>query len=598
MVTVQRTAASWRERVAHSMSGSRVRMIGLAAVLASSGAACYSTGEGPAPPPNSLYFPVGILPSPGGKALYIVNSDFDLQFNGGTVEAYNLEEIRDIALRPFWAPDPADDATNCFGLGPNPNVVLYPGPCGPLDLNRPPPRPTPYSGPLFRRSARIGAFATDLVMACYPAEDFKVGGTADCLRGGLADRARGARLFVPVRGDRSLTFFDVDDDRAGGEQTFKLDCGQGAGHGRCSDAFRSGIDPTENTRGLTLPAEPFGIAVSDLGDAILVTHQSSTSGSVSLFKGNLDPDPDTGVPTVLGAKPRLEFVMSGLPGSATGIVAFPTPGADAYYGLQNANYQPGFAVAYRLVAQVDVVRFFDDSFASPPRPFLQRTAAFGLPPTPSANDSRDITVDTSPTSERVVCERECRRDPLGRCVAGCADLQGDERTACETTCQRDAEASCLVRCTRYPIGAYVSNRFLGGGALLIGEVRLPNGLGSTEALQFFDSVPISSGASRVVIGRVHDQRDPPGVFRQRVFVACFDSRAVIIYDPAERRVDGLIRTGRGPHALVMDPVAPIAYIGHFTDSYLGVVDLDQSHGSTYATIVATIGVPKTPQGTR
>jgi hypothetical protein len=63
-------------------------------------------------------------------------------------------------------------------------------------------------------------------------------------------------------------------------------------------------------------------------------------------------------------------------------------------------------------------------------------------------------------------------------------------------------------------------------------------------------------------------------------------------------VDGLIRTGRRPHALVMDPVHPIAYLGHFTDSYIGVIDLDQSHGSTFETIVAAIGIPVSPQGTK
>jgi hypothetical protein len=579
-----------------SMSSAYVRRICLAVLLASSSGACYSTGEGPSPPPNALYFPVGILPSPGGKALYIVNSDFDLQFNGGTVEVYNLEDIRDVALRPFWSPSDTDDRSDpCFGLGPNPNVILYPGPCGPLDLNRPPARPVPY-GPIFQRSARIGAFATDLVMACHPSEEFRLGGTADCMRGGAAN-GRGARLFIPVRGDRSLTFFDVDDDREGGEQSFKLDCGQGTSHGRCSDAFRSGIDPAENTRGITLPAEPFGIAVSDRGDAIVVTHQSSSSGSVSLFSGNKDPDTSTN--SVLAGKPRLEFVLSGLPGSATGIAAFPTPGIDAYDGFDRANYQPGFAVTYRLVAQVDVFRFFDDDFASPQRPFLQRTAAFGLPPTPSGSDSRDITIDTSRTTERAVCERECRRAPLERCIAECADLTDtNHRSACETGCQSDPERECLKRCTRYPIGVYSSNRFLGGGALLIGEVRLPNTSGSTEALQFYDSVPVSLGASRVVLGRIHDRRDPPGVFRPRVFVVCFDARAIIVYDPAERRVDGLIRTGRGPHALVMDPIAPIAYVGHFTDSYLGLVDLDQSHGTTFATIVATIGTPVSPQGSK
>jgi len=45
----------------------------------------------------------------------------------------------------------------------------------------------------------------------------------------------------------------------------------------------------------------------------------------------------------------------------------------------------------------------------------------------------------------------------------------------------------------------------------------------------------------------------------------------------------------------MDPVEPIAYVGHFTDSYIGLIDLDQMHLDTFETIVATIGVPRSPQ---
>jgi len=562
----------------------------LGALVLSLGTGCYSTGEGPAPVTNALYFPVGILASPGGSALYVVNSDFDLQFNGGTVEAYNLQDIRDVVLRPFWDRDAAEDTSDpCFGLGPNPNVILYPGPCGPLDLNRPPPRSVPY-GPIFKASAKIGAFATDLVMACHPSEDLKLGGTADCFRGGAAD-ARGARLFVPVRGDRSLTFFDVDDDRDDGQQTFKLDCGQRSNDGTCSDAFRSGVDPAENTRGLTLPAEPFGIAVSDRADAIVVTHQSSGSGAVSLFSGR-----DANQGTVLGIKPRLEFVLSGLPGSATGIAALPTPGIDAYLEFGETNYQPGFAVTYRLAAQLDVFRFFDDAFAAPERPFLQRTGVYVFPPTPSGADSRDVVIDTSSSSERAVCEKTCRVNPLDQCLAGCALGPSDQRASCEASCNKDPMRHCLMGCTRIPLGVYVSNR--APPSLLIGEMRLGSSTGSTETFNFYDSIPLSTGPARVVIGRIHDRRDPPGQFRPRVFVVCFDARAIIVYDPAEHRVDGLIRTGRGPHALVMDPVHPIAYIGHFTDSYIGLVDLDQSNSSTFETIVATIGIPVSPQGTK
>ena len=55
---------------------------------------CYSTGDGTAPPASTFYFPVGLAVSPGGNVLYAVNSDFDLQWNGGTLQSYDLNQIR------------------------------------------------------------------------------------------------------------------------------------------------------------------------------------------------------------------------------------------------------------------------------------------------------------------------------------------------------------------------------------------------------------------------------------------------------------------------------------------------------------------------
>ena len=68
-------------------------MVGFSAcvVLASS---CYSTGDGTLPPPETFYFPTGLAVSQGGNVLYVVNSDFDLQWNGGTIQSYDLDQIR------------------------------------------------------------------------------------------------------------------------------------------------------------------------------------------------------------------------------------------------------------------------------------------------------------------------------------------------------------------------------------------------------------------------------------------------------------------------------------------------------------------------
>ena len=75
-----------------------LRASSASAVIAVAGgtvASCYSGGGGGTDPPTyTFYFPVGLAVSSGGNALYAVNSDFDLQWNGGTLQSYDLFLIR------------------------------------------------------------------------------------------------------------------------------------------------------------------------------------------------------------------------------------------------------------------------------------------------------------------------------------------------------------------------------------------------------------------------------------------------------------------------------------------------------------------------
>ena len=67
----------------------------------------------------------------------------------------------------------------------------------------------------------------------------------------------------------------------------------------------------------------------------------------------------------------------------------------------------------------------------------------------------------------------------------------------------------------------------------------------------------------------------------------------------------VIRTGRGPHALAVDTQPDttagakdghaLLYVGHFTDSYMGVVDLDMRHPNTFGTMFASVGTPLAPR---
>src|SRR5690348_1197995 len=82
-------------------------LAGLSTVLVAS--ACYTTGDGAQPPSKKIYFPVGIAIQ--GDVMYLANSDFDLQYNGGTIQAYDLKRIRDHVAKNIarkGVPDKAD----------------------------------------------------------------------------------------------------------------------------------------------------------------------------------------------------------------------------------------------------------------------------------------------------------------------------------------------------------------------------------------------------------------------------------------------------------------------------------------------------------
>lgn len=491
-----------------------------------------SPGDGPSPSADELYYPSGIAVSPGGHSLFIVNSDFDLAYNAGTVIAIDLDRVRAM-IPPVW--DSADPKFPCASLATNTQSILYPGRCSPIDLKS----PADGKGTLVSATTQIGAFATD-ALVLVPPEDAPAG--------------TNARLFIPVRGDPSVTYIEISDDRIEGTKPL-LWCGQTGDSPRCAGAYRAGENSATNLRGAVLPSEPYGIAATEDGEALVVTHQ--TTGAVSLVA---NPWKDV---------PALQFVLTGFPYGAIGAATLPVPGymtegmRQVREGLREGdfNYNPGFLVTFRASAEVDTVRFYDDQAASPARPFISRTGVSAITVNASGMDSRGIVIDSV------------------------------ERKACEKSCGSDLE--CLRSCASVPMGVFIANR--SPPSLLVGEVRTTVGdTWADDSVTIFDSVPLTYGPSRLQLSSVIED---DGQWHRRVFVSCFDSRSVFIYDPARFRIDAQVHTGRGPHSLAFDPLMPLAYVGHFTDSYVGAVDLDRRH-SSYGTIIASIGTPRPPRETK
>lgn len=558
-------------------------------------AGCFPTDQGPPPPDQQLYFPTGLVVSKGGTMLYVANSDFDLQYKAGTVQVLDLERVRAAVPRLWEATDAASAVEACrqAGLSRNEsaNALLFPGACSPIDLVSPP----DGRGPLLKNTVRTGAFASDAMLVAAPRDP-----ACDDPKSALPCPELGTRLLVPVRGDPSLTYIDVDDDRPvhGAPRTprFTLDCEQGTtDDGRCSVRHEAGVDPTDNTRGSVMPSEPFGVAANEAGTTIVVTHQ--TSGAASLF---LNVWPGTDGCTTGPDRPTLAFVLGGLALGAAGVTSVPRPLAADRLGYP---YQPAFLVSYRNYAAIDVLRYADDCTASPARPFLSLTARAGISTNAGGYDSRGIALDTRARRE---AEAACGigAPACATCTAGTVGC-----TPCEK--ERGAYDQCLLEAASRPIGVFVANR--APASLLIGESRSSvSPYGTDDSVYMYDQVPLSQGPSRVYVARVigHD-----GLPRPRVFIVCFDSRLIYVYDPEARAMEGIIRTGRGPAAIAFDPhagpdavsardsVVPprdvsqptFAYVAHFTDSYLGVLDLDMRHPSTYLTLVATVAVPVVPR---
>ncbi len=305
--------------------------------------------------------------------------------------------------------------------------------------------------------------------------------------------------------------------------------------------------------------------------------------------------------------PALQFVLDGVPPGGIGIAAVPHdplaypecfPDATAPQ-CQAVFPRPSFLQTSLSSAQVALLRYYDDmgdhGTSTLYRPFIQEDALFTLNTNAGTTDfARGIAIDPSP---RIRC--------LGQITVPMTD----------PTYQAQAET-----CARIPARVFIASR--GPASLIVGQVGQPSTLESSynaDLVTFTDTIPMPPGPSAVKIAPVIDQA---GNYALRVFVVCFDSNEIIDYDPDQKLIEAVIPVGLGPFALAFDPfdytaaalgkhvdVDPrdadlgikkfrFAYVGSFTQSYMQVLDLDNSatDKSTWATVVYTVGVPTPPKG--
>jgi hypothetical protein len=514
---------------------------------------CFTGSEGRAPDPNQFYYPTGLVVSAGRTALYVANSDFDLAYSGGTVQVLNAKKLRDVVRKmASGLAQKKSAATVCGETKPydddrrltlNSDTFLSPGPCSPIEV-----------ATFMRNAVFVGAFASGIVLTYDP------------------DKPR-ARLFTAVRGDPSLTFFEVDDDRQPAvakdleqdRSPFRLDCRAGE-DGFCHDEHRVGRAAQRSLRGLQLPPDPLGTAASADGAAIVSAHQ--TQGAASLV---VNPWEGT---------PSLSYFISRLAAGPTELAAIPRPAVVAAAAAQakmqgyTFKYRDSFALTFRGASELNLIDYYPDEGSGTNRPFLVLAQRIALSVSSSNVDSRGLAI-----------------------VSGA-------RQSCEAAVPGDVDK--LADCAeQHPLKIYIAGR--NPAALLIGRVhttpiRSAVGVGTRvtsvlHSIEVNQSLPLDFGAAHVRTGQVVGK---DGSLVDRVFAVAFDAREIFVIDPSTDTVETVIHAGRGPQDVAVDSgmedgaAYSFLYIAHFTDSYLGMADLDLRRPLTYGQIVATIGVPTPP----
>ena len=545
--------------------------------------ACYSSGEGISPPLDRVYFPVGLTtdcdrryePGCTPKYLYVISSDFDLQYNAGSVQGIRLDGVRFVVNALGDAPAKhCDDLAGSklkLGLQSEADRMTYPGPCKPVDLDKNPDSLGKLL-PSDEHKVGIGAFATDVLLKYGP------------ISANHPEPRK--RLLIPVRGESSLHWIDLGEN---GE----LKCNQSGSPKKCGRKHRIGTEETENLREVTMPPEPYAIAASDAGDAIVVTHQ--THGALSLFSQDLD-DYEGRDGWSLG--PKLSFVHY-LP--ATGAVALAAaPESEYVRNLRNQWLAGEASSMRRTLTHLDLwsrtatllESIWSGYFAMSGLSLSSHTCRICRRCRPP------VCAQTQRTPTRAGWRMTIVLDVTKKPNVGPSPMLPSTTDASNTPL-----ALPLVRTSR----AEAHRAFSVGTAeptLTEAETALGRAFSDTpnKDMPRFDGVfPLPQGASRVYVGQVINERGEP---ETRLFVVCYDQRQIAVYDPKRRIIETYIRTGRGPHAMAFDfdeanPASPeepgyaLGYVGHFLDSYVGVIQLDRRKIRSYGTIVLSLAQPVT-----
>ncbi len=533
------------------------------------GGPCEKFGTGEEPCVQQIYFPSGIAMDPDGDVLYVTSSNADLRYSGGAVHA--LDTLRFECAASFFR----DGATPPECADAHVRVTGADGKVTSVTLDQ--------QAPVDAAGCRFDLLDTRIVECDetpFVLSAVKVGNFA----GSVRVQGRGAdarRLWLPVRGDPSITFVAVvkphpnmpgdftsaaqtvlqcNDPNAGTSRLASCNaqritvrdfhpapssCGQDAdcpGGATCNGGTCSSVP---------LPPEPFGIALDEgtypgTGTPyhrLLVTHL--LGGEVTVINTGLDNPVSTE-----DQPPPPEPVVTDVRG---GFFSPDASGRRGGFGLAALRPGDGTSLWYltsRVNPLVSLFRVNEEGRILP-------TGAFSVAAGPLlvGSDIRDFVVEPP--------------DAPG----------GDPARAFFVD---NNPPSLLTLDTR----------------LTVPEAG-PSGLPSDSVV---DEVPVCEGPSHLALRRWTEPGAPGGPDRvvTRAYAVCFGTGQVAVVDPDLSLLVDTISSGRGANDMAFNFGAPFpepkhrrGYVANFTDSTVSVIDLDRG-SPTENRVVFRIGTSEPP----
>jgi hypothetical protein len=544
------------------------RVLGLAALAAS---ACSLSQNGVTPPGDTFFFPTGAIMNPtdaAGQWLYVANSNADLRFNDGTLIMVNVgaSELPDSAQQDGTLHGAALDRANAGNWGSCPQEDYV--------------NPLPRSDPQIccrdlldpniincdeRRyvaadaTVSIGSFAAGIVWQPFCNIDQvytdPCAGSTACPPG-----ENPGRLLIGVRGDTSLTDIDVapvgsalaDPSAihpafhctAGAALTPTLaECDQKIQDTGTTLTVLSG-DPSSAE--VPLPDEPFALALDPTRGYLYVGHlvgstSVQNSGGVSLFDASLAGT----------------FGASEFPPPPLFIAPFGSPfpaNSSGLFGVTNLHIHQPLGVAPSQDKPDTQQNIFASSRYVPLVSSMTTLGKEVCGPNSSAEQD-DVLVPAG--------------DTLNSGLTG-AEMHG-------------------VEFIEPPAQSYPS--LPDYAARVFALQRTP------PALVGFDIAKSLSNATTVTPTDVLETCSSPTFLYQndagdgpRLFVNCFDTGEVYVFDPAVPTLITTLMVARGPAGMIFDATRPVAYVLSFTQNNVVVVDLAPGSPTQYH-VIQRIGFP-------